>query len=209
MHSIYTRSDLLPALAPGHVFLREETGNGRLAWSVRHYQCIYSFPSGPHFWRRVSSVELCQGSRTSGCRCLPLCGLHLHRVAGGSEANDAAEDFQRPVCHHRICDQLSSRIDSLVLYLLLHPLRKAPHLAIERNILTAFKFLGALQHSLLHSALESMTTLAYSAPAGLVASIIVKRTQKFKLLISIGWALLAAGVGSNVRNVCPARNVVS
>lgn len=66
-----------------------------------------------------------------------------------------------------------------------------------------------MQHSLLHSALESMTTLAYSAPAGLVASIIVKRTQKFKLLISIGWALLAAGVGSNVRNVCLARTGVS
>lgn len=65
-----------------------------------------------------------------------------------------------------------------------------------------FKFLGALQHSLLHSALESMTTLAYSAPAGLVASVVVKRMQRFKYLITIGWALLAAGVGSNVWNMC-------
>ncbi|KAI0007586.1 MFS general substrate transporter [Xylariaceae sp. FL0662B] len=59
-------------------------------------------------------------------------------------------------------------------------------------------FLGATQHGLLHSALESMTTLAYSAPAGLVASIIVKRTQRFKYLIVVGWALLVAGLGSNV-----------
>ncbi|KAM7200602.1 MFS general substrate transporter [Rhypophila sp. PSN 637] len=59
-------------------------------------------------------------------------------------------------------------------------------------------FLGAMQHGLFHSALESMTTLAYSAPAGLVASIIVKKTQRFKYLIVIGWALLVAGMGSNV-----------
>lgn len=67
--------------------------------------------------------------------------------------------------------------------------------------LTRIQFLGATQHSLLHSALESMTTLAYSAPAGLVASIIVKRTQRFKYLIVVGWALLVAGLGSNVRTV--------
>ena len=55
-----------------------------------------------------------------------------------------------------------------------------------------------MQHGLLHSALEVMTTVAYSAPAGLVASIIVKRTQRFKYLIVFGWVLLTAGVGSNV-----------
>jgi len=43
-----------------------------------------------------------------------------------------------------------------------------------------------------------MTTIAYSAPAGLVASIIVKRTGRFKYLIVIGWALLLAGMGTNV-----------
>jgi uncharacterized membrane protein YwaF len=55
-----------------------------------------------------------------------------------------------------------------------------------------------MQHGLLHSALEVMTTVAYSAPAGLVASIIVKRTQRFKYLIVFGWVLLTAGVASNV-----------
>ncbi|TVY31639.1 Efflux pump [Lachnellula occidentalis] len=59
-------------------------------------------------------------------------------------------------------------------------------------------FLGAMQHGLLHSSAETMTTIAYSAPAGLVASIIVKRTRRFKYLILIGWALLVAGLGSNV-----------
>lgn len=59
-------------------------------------------------------------------------------------------------------------------------------------------FLGAMQHGLLHSAAETMTTIAYSAPAGLVASIIVKQSGRFKYLIVIGWALLVAGVGSNV-----------
>ncbi|KAH8770556.1 major facilitator superfamily domain-containing protein [Hyaloscypha finlandica] len=59
-------------------------------------------------------------------------------------------------------------------------------------------FLGAMQHGLLHSAAETMTTIAYSAPAGLVASIIVKRTGRFKYLIVIGWALLLAGMGTNV-----------
>jgi hypothetical protein len=55
-----------------------------------------------------------------------------------------------------------------------------------------------MQHGLLHSAAETMTTIAYSAPAGLVASIIVKRTGRFKYLIVIGWALLVAGMGTNV-----------
>jgi len=55
-----------------------------------------------------------------------------------------------------------------------------------------------MQHGLLHSAAETMTTIAYSAPAGLVASIIVKRTGRFKYLIVIGWALLLAGMGTNV-----------
>jgi hypothetical protein len=55
-----------------------------------------------------------------------------------------------------------------------------------------------MQHGLLRSAAETMTTIAYSAPAGLVASIIVKRTRRFKYLIVIGWALLVAGMGANV-----------
>ncbi|OJD12995.1 hypothetical protein AJ78_06488 [Emergomyces pasteurianus Ep9510] len=59
-------------------------------------------------------------------------------------------------------------------------------------------FLGALQHSVLHAALETMTCIAYSAPAGLVASMLVKRTQHFKYIIVVGWALLAAGMGSNI-----------
>ncbi|KAJ5673617.1 hypothetical protein N7507_002744 [Penicillium longicatenatum] len=59
-------------------------------------------------------------------------------------------------------------------------------------------FLGALQHSVLHASLETMTCIAYSAPAGLVASMVVKRTQHFKYIIVVGWALLAAGMGSNV-----------
>lgn len=202
MHSVYSRSDFLPALASGYILTHGKGGHGRLAWSFRYYQCIHFIPGGPHFWRCVPSLEFCQSSHTFDCRSFPLCGLRLHRVAGGSEANDAVEDFQGPVCHHRICDQLSSRIDSLVLHLLLHPFRRASQLAVEGHKLTVFKFLGALQHSLLHSALESMTTLAYSAPAGLVASVVVKRTQKFKHLINIGWALLAAGVGSNVCTVC-------
>jgi hypothetical protein len=33
-----------------------------------------------------------------------------------------------------------------------------------------------------------------SAPAGLVASMLVKRTQHFKYIIVVGWALLAAGM---------------
>ncbi|PKY07163.1 MFS general substrate transporter [Aspergillus campestris IBT 28561] len=61
-----------------------------------------------------------------------------------------------------------------------------------------FGFLGALQHSVLHASLETMTCIAYSAPAGLVASIIVKRTQHFKYIIVVGWALLAAGMGTNI-----------
>lgn len=60
------------------------------------------------------------------------------------------------------------------------------------------QFLGAMQQNLLHSALESMNILAYTAPAALVASIIIKRTQKFKYLIVVGWVLMAAGMGSNV-----------
>ncbi|CAG7974459.1 unnamed protein product [Penicillium nalgiovense] len=59
-------------------------------------------------------------------------------------------------------------------------------------------FLGALQHSVLHSSLETMTCIAYSAPAGLVASMLVKRTQHFKYIIVVGWALLAAGMETNV-----------
>ena len=59
-----------------------------------------------------------------------------------------------------------------------------------------------MEHGLLHSSAEVMTTLAYSAPAGLVASIIVKRTQRFKYLIVIGWALLVAGLGANVWILC-------
>ncbi|KAI9167994.1 hypothetical protein HJFPF1_04138 [Paramyrothecium foliicola] len=43
-----------------------------------------------------------------------------------------------------------------------------------------------------------MTTIAYTAPAGLVASIVVNRTQRFKYLIVTGWVLLASGLGSNV-----------
>ncbi|KAJ6159732.1 hypothetical protein N7497_004269 [Penicillium chrysogenum] len=58
-------------------------------------------------------------------------------------------------------------------------------------------FLGALQHSVLHASLETMTCIAYSAPAGLVASMLVKRTQHFKYIIVVGWALLAAGMGTN------------
>ena len=60
------------------------------------------------------------------------------------------------------------------------------------------QFLGALQHGVLHASLETMTCIAYSAPAGLVASMLVKRTQRFKYIIVVGWALLAAGMGSNV-----------
>jgi MFS family permease len=60
------------------------------------------------------------------------------------------------------------------------------------------QFLGALQHSVLHASLETMTCIAYSAPAGLVASMLVKRTQHFKYIIVVGWALLAAGMGTNV-----------
>ncbi|KAM7206557.1 efflux pump [Naviculisporaceae sp. PSN 640] len=59
-------------------------------------------------------------------------------------------------------------------------------------------FLGAMQHDPFHSALESMSMLAYAAPASIVASIIVKKTQRFKYLIAIGWALLVAGLASNV-----------
>ncbi|KAJ6186440.1 hypothetical protein N7519_007741 [Penicillium mononematosum] len=59
-------------------------------------------------------------------------------------------------------------------------------------------FLGALQHSVLHASLETMTCIAYSAPAGLVASMLVKRTQHFKYIIVVGWALLAAGMGTNI-----------
>jgi hypothetical protein len=43
-----------------------------------------------------------------------------------------------------------------------------------------------------------MTCIAYSAPAGLVASMLVKRTQHFKYIIVVGWALLATGMGTNV-----------
>ncbi|KAL1856623.1 hypothetical protein Plec18170_003593 [Paecilomyces lecythidis] len=59
-------------------------------------------------------------------------------------------------------------------------------------------FLGALQHGVLHSSLETMTSVAYSAPSGLVGSIIIKRTQRFKYIIVVGWVLLAAGMGTNV-----------
>ncbi|KAH7303205.1 major facilitator superfamily domain-containing protein [Stachybotrys elegans] len=59
-------------------------------------------------------------------------------------------------------------------------------------------FLGALQHGLLHSSLEVMTTMAYIAPAAIVTSVLIKRTQRFKYLITIGWVFLAAGLGSNV-----------
>jgi ascorbate-specific PTS system EIIC-type component UlaA len=56
-----------------------------------------------------------------------------------------------------------------------------------------------MQHGILHSAAETMTTIAYSAPAGLVASILVKRIQKFKYIVITGWILLSVGMGSNVR----------
>lgn len=59
-----------------------------------------------------------------------------------------------------------------------------------------------------------MTAIAFTAPAGMIASILIKRTQRFKYLIVIGWALLAAGMASNVStlrrhsmsNDRPARN---
>jgi hypothetical protein len=58
-----------------------------------------------------------------------------------------------------------------------------------------------MQHGILHSAAETMTTIAYSAPAGLVASIVVKKIQKFKYIVVTGWVLLSVGMGSNVRSL--------
>jgi hypothetical protein len=43
-----------------------------------------------------------------------------------------------------------------------------------------------------------MTVGAYMTPAAVVASIIIKRTLKFKYLIIVGWILLAVGTGLNV-----------
>ncbi|PYH90959.1 MFS general substrate transporter [Aspergillus ellipticus CBS 707.79] len=59
-------------------------------------------------------------------------------------------------------------------------------------------YLGALQHGVLHAACETMTSIAYAAPAGFVSSMLIKRTQRFKYIIVIGWGLLAAGMGTNV-----------
>ncbi|KAH8431997.1 uncharacterized protein LDX57_009644 [Aspergillus melleus] len=70
-------------------------------------------------------------------------------------------------------------------------------------------FLGALQHGVPHASLETMTCIAYSAPAGLVASMLVKRTQRFKYIIVVGWALLAAGMGSNVRFLFHQKNLAN
>ncbi|KAI1194787.1 hypothetical protein F5X97DRAFT_263829 [Nemania serpens] len=63
---------------------------------------------------------------------------------------------------------------------------------------TLFLFLRATLHGLLYSALETLTTLAYAAPAGLVASILVKRTKRFEYLIVIERAFLLAVVTSKV-----------
>ncbi|PWY67924.1 MFS general substrate transporter [Aspergillus heteromorphus CBS 117.55] len=59
-------------------------------------------------------------------------------------------------------------------------------------------YLGALQHGILHAACETMTSIAYAAPAGFVSSMVIKRTQRFKYIIVTGWGLLAAGLGTNV-----------
>jgi hypothetical protein len=60
------------------------------------------------------------------------------------------------------------------------------------------QFLGATQHSLLHSSLETMSVSGPIAPAAIISSLVVKRTLKFKYIIITGWILLAIGVMVNV-----------
>jgi hypothetical protein len=71
-------------------------------------------------------------------------------------------------------------------------------LTSSNSKLTWKQFLGALQHSLFHSALETMSVGAYIAPSAIVGAVIIKKTMKFKLIIIIGWVLLGVGMGVNV-----------
>ncbi|THW70804.1 hypothetical protein D6D19_07600 [Aureobasidium pullulans] len=59
-------------------------------------------------------------------------------------------------------------------------------------------FLGVLQHGLLRSAAETLSYGAFVAPAGVAASIAVKRTMRYKYLIVAGWFLTTLGTGINV-----------
>lgn len=64
-----------------------------------------------------------------------------------------------------------------------------------------FLVLGATQYTLLHSSLVMMNVSAYMTPAAIVASLVIKRTLRFKYMIVTGWVLLAVGMGVNVRHL--------
>ncbi|PGH10941.1 hypothetical protein AJ79_05187 [Helicocarpus griseus UAMH5409] len=60
-----------------------------------------------------------------------------------------------------------------------------------------FFFLGAIQHGLLHSAVETLPGSAFVAPAAIIAGIIMTKTLRFQKLIWTGWALTTLGTGLN------------
>ncbi|KAK9322008.1 major facilitator superfamily domain-containing protein [Lipomyces orientalis] len=58
-------------------------------------------------------------------------------------------------------------------------------------------FLGAKQHGLLHSSLETLPVSAFVAPSAAAAGIITSKTLKFQKLLWLGWTMLACGLGFN------------
>lgn len=59
-------------------------------------------------------------------------------------------------------------------------------------------FLGATQQSRIRASTSTLACLVYTAPASIVAAIIIKRTLRFRTVICVGWAFLALGMGVNV-----------
>lgn len=48
------------------------------------------------------------------------------------------------------------------------------------------------------SAAEVLSAGAYIAPFGIIASILIKKTLKFKWIVVVGWVFTAVGTGVNV-----------
>ncbi|EEH49899.2 uncharacterized protein PADG_05978 [Paracoccidioides brasiliensis Pb18] len=58
-------------------------------------------------------------------------------------------------------------------------------------------FLGVTQHSLLHSAVETLPGTAFIAPFSITAGILMTKTLRFQKIIWAGWAIMTVGTGLN------------
>ncbi|KAK2799874.1 hypothetical protein FQN51_006475 [Onygenales sp. PD_10] len=58
-------------------------------------------------------------------------------------------------------------------------------------------FLGATQHGLLHSSVETLPGMAFIAPFSITAGIIMSKTLRFQKIIWAGWIFMTIGTGLN------------